>query len=313
MKVCFIGMCGHSRQAYRVLRSRADVELCGVAPGSAHENMTESFDPEIPFFASWQEMLDSVAPELAIVSPVFGLTARIVIECAERGIDVFSEKPVAASLEELDRLEHAIKKSGIRFSAMHYLRFLPEFWHAASLVRGGAIGEVKLINAQKSYRFGTRPEWYNDRNLFTGIIPWVGIHAIDWIYAFSRKKFLSVSAMSFGSPERTALCQFALEDDVVASATLDYYRPKEASTHGDDRVRCVGSDGVIEVAHGRIRLINGDGEQWIEPTAAPEPLDSFLNGEDIITADEILYLTKVALLARESADNDGIKTVIEVK
>ena len=313
MKVCFIGMCGHSRQAYRVLRSRTDVELCGVAPGSAHENMTESFEREIPFFASWQEMLDTVEPQLAIVSPVFGLTAGIVIECAERGIDVFSEKPVAANLVELEALRRAIKKSGIRFSAMHYLRFLPEFWHAASLVRGGAIGEVKLLNAQKSYRFGTRPEWYNNRDLFTGIIPWVGIHAIDWIYAFSGKKFLSVSSMCYGSPERTALCQFALEDNVMASVTLDYYRPRLASTHGDDRVRCVGSDGIIEVSHGRIHLINGDGEQWIEPPTAPELLDTFLNGEDIITAEEILYLTKVALVARESADNGGIKTAIEVK
>ena len=32
MKVCFIGACGHSHQAYNYLKSRTDVLFCGIAP-----------------------------------------------------------------------------------------------------------------------------------------------------------------------------------------------------------------------------------------------------------------------------------------
>ena len=305
MKVCFIGMCGHSRQAYKVLRTRADTELCGFAPGSEHERLSESFDPAIPFFSSWKEMLDSVRPNLAVVSPVFGLTGSVIIECAARGIDVFSEKPIAGTFEELDRVAQAIKNSGIRFSAMHYLRLLPEFRQGAALVRQGAIGKVQLINAQKSYRFGTRPDWYSDRALFTGIIPWVGIHAIDWIYAFTGKRFLSVNSYTVGDPERTSLSTFRMEDNILASVSLDYYRPHSAPTHGDDRIRLVGTEGVLEVRDGKIHLINSTGSRFIEPDPAPELLSSFLEGEDLISVDEIIYLTRVALLARESADRNS--------
>ncbi len=308
MKAVLIGLCGHSMQAYEVLKQRADVTVCGIAPGSAHEGMTESFDPSIPFFASYTEMLDLVKPELAVVSPVFGLTAPVVIECATRGIDVFSEKPVAGTLEELDRLEQALKTSGIRFCAMHYLRYDPAFWEGARLVAEGAVGEVRLLSAQKSYRFGKRPDWFADRELFTGLIPWVGIHAIDWIYAFSRKKFLSANAQCFGTPEMASSCRFEMEDGVSAVMTLDYYRPATAPTHGDDRIRCVGTEGIVEVRGGKIYLMNGDGVRVIEPTTAPELLSSFLDGRDVISTEEILYLTRVALLARESADTK--KTVL---
>ena len=311
MKICFIGMCGHSRQAYRTLSRRDDVEICGVAAGSAHENMTAAFDSKIPFFSSFEEMLDQTRPDLAVVSPVFGLTGSVVIKCAERGISVFSEKPVAGSLEELMLVENAVKKSGMRFSAMHYLRFLPAFWQGAKMVKDGVIGEVRLLNAQKSYRFGTRPEWYSDRNLFTGIIPWVGIHAIDWIYAFSNKKFLSVNAVSYGNPEMAALCEFSMENGVVASCSLDYYRPQSAPTHGDDRIRVVGTEGVLEVRDGKIHLINSNGVEIIDSTVAPDLFDCFLNGEELISKDEIFYLTRVALLAREAADS-GEKRIIEV-
>lgn len=302
VRAVFIGLCGHYTQAYHILKGRNDISLCGVAPGSAHEKISKSFDPQIPFFESWEEMLDETHPSLAIVSPVFGLTGEIIIACAKRGIDVFSEKPIASDLEQLDRVSQAIKDYGIRFGAMHYLRVAPAFWHAAKMVRDGAIGEVCLLHAQKSYRYGTRPDWYGDRKLFTGIIPWVGIHAIDWIYAFSGKKFLSVNASCAGDPEKAALCRFDLADNVMATVSLDYYRPDAAPTHDDDRIRCVGSRGIIEVRDKKIHLIDAQGAQVIEPSPSPELLTCFLDGRDILTPDEICYLTRVALLARESAD-----------
>lgn len=312
MKICYVGNCGHTWQAHDVLKARDGVILCGVAPGSAHEGMTRSFDPSVPFYASYMEMLDTVRPDLCVVSPVFGKTGEVILACAARGIDVFAEKPVATTLDELDTVETAVKKSGIRFCAMHYLRYKPAFYHAARLVRDGAVGDVRLLTAQKSYKFGTRPEWYYDRTLYGGTIPWVGVHAIDWIWAFSGKRFLSVSAGSAGNPEMTALCQFELEGGAMASINLDYYRPVGAPTHDDDRIRCVGTQGVIEVAKERITLIDKDGAREIEAPPAPELLTSFLEGEDVILADEIFYLTRVALVARDAADC-GKKLKIEDK
>ena len=158
---------------------------------------------------------------------------------------------------------------------------------------------------------GTRPSWYSDRTLYGGTIPWVGIHAIDWIYNFTAKRFLSVNSISFGKdPEMAALCQFEMEGGVVASVNVDYYRPTGASTHGDDRVRCVGTNGVVEVRDGKIILINADGTSVITPTEAPELLESFIDGKDAISAEEIFYLTKVAIIARDSAD---LKKAIKIE
>ena len=311
MKVCFIGACGHSKQAYKYLKTRADVDFVGMAPESEHEGLSASFDPAIPFYTDYLAMLGEVRPDLAVVSPVFGHTGRAIIECAKRGIDVFAEKPVAATLDELGEVEKAVRESGIRFCAMHYLRYAPAFYHGAKLVSAGAIGEVRMATAQKSYRYGKRPAWYNDRTLYGGTIPWVGIHAIDWIYHFTGKRFLSVSTRVVGrDPEMAALCQFEMEDGVIGGMNLDFYRPKEAPTHGDDRIRCVGTKGVIEVRGGEILLINGEGEQILRPTDAPELLEEFLDGGESISPEELFYLTRVAIIARDAAEQ-GEMTRIE--
>ena len=310
MKVCFIGNCGHSKQAYAVLKEREDVALLGIARGSVEEDEERLRRIPLPLYDSYKAMLDELKPDLCVVSPVFGRTGEIILECASRGIDVFSEKPVATTLSELDEVEQAVRASGIRFSAMHYLRVRPSFYHAARLVREGVIGEVRLVTAQKSYKFGSRAPWYYDRSLYGGTIPWVGIHAIDWVYYFSGKKFLSVTAQAFGSPETHALCQFELEDGAMASVNLDYYRPAAAPSHDDDRIRVAGTKGVIEVIRDRVTLIDGDGERVLSFDDAPELLTAFLSGEDVISRDEIFYLTRVALSARDAADS-GEKIRIE--
>jgi hypothetical protein len=107
-----------------------------------------------------------------------------------------------------------------------------------------------------------------------------------------------------------ALCQFEMEGGVVASVNVDYYRPTGAQTHGDDRVRCVGTKGVVEVRDGKIILINADGTSVIAPTEAPELLESFIDGKDAISAEEIFYLTRVAIIARDSAD---LKKAIKIE
>ena len=296
MKICFIGACGHSNQAYKYLKTRQDAEFAGFAPGSGHETKVPKFAENMPFFADYQRMLGEVKPDLAVVSPVFGLTASVIVECAKRNIDVFSEKPVATTLEDLDKVESAVKDSGIRFCAMHYLRYDPAFYTGAKLVKSGAIGEVKLITAQKSYKYGTRPEWYQDPDLYGGTIPWVGIHAIDWIYHFTGKRFLSVATQKAG--EMAAVCQFSLEGGAIGAMNLDFYRPAGAASHGDDRVRCVGTEGVLEVQGGKITLISPTETREIQPEPAPELLEEFLAG-GAIPPEELFYLTRVALIARE--------------
>ncbi len=301
MKVCFIGACGHWKQAFLCLKGRQDVAFCGFAPGSPEENRTESIDPAIPYFPEYQTMLDTVKPDFAVVSPIFNLTGRIVIECANRGIDVFTEKPVAASYEELAQLEAVVKQKGICFCAMHYLRYTPAFYHGAELVRSGAIGNIKLVTAQKSYQYGTRPAWYQDPSCYGSTATWVGIHAMDWIYHFTGLPFTSVTAVSDGcTPERAMLCQFTLQGGAVASANLDYYRPATAATHGDDRIRCVGDKGVIEVCAGQITLINQEGSRILCPKEAPELLSEFLAGKDPLPLSEIIHITKAAIAAWES-------------
>lgn len=302
MKICFIGNSGHAYQTYSQMKQSADAEFIGIAPGSKHENADSLKSYDMDIYSDYKEMLDLTKPDIAVISPVFGYTGQIIKECATRKIDVFSEKPIASTVEELNEVTEIVNKSGIHFSSMHFLRFTPSFYHAQKMVLGGAIGNIKLITAQKSYKYGKRPDWYNDRSLYPGTIPWVGIHAIDWIYFFTKRNFKSVSATDFTNPAKYALCQFELEDEIIASVNIDFLRPEEAPSHGDDRIRIAGTDGIIEVLENRFVLINKDGLKEYFPSDAPFLALDYLYKREELTKEEIFMLTEVALTAQKSAD-----------
>jgi predicted dehydrogenase len=200
------------------------------------------------------------------------------------------------------------------------LRYAPEFYSAWRAVQDGAVGSVRLVNTRKSYKLGQRPSYYTQRETYGGTIPWVGIHAIDWIQWFSGESFRAVRAQhsaqhnhGFGDLEVSALCQFTMSNEVLASASIDYLRPDSALTHGDDWVRVVGTDGVIEVRQGRVHLINGEtaGEEELPVACDRQIFQDFVNdidgnGPSLLSPQEIFATTKACLLARRSADEDCV-------
>lgn len=313
MNICIIGGAGHWSYALRQLKKH---HVIGIAPGFQGEdvsNVAEGLAAEgiaAPVFQDYHRLL-SAGTEIAIVNTRFDRNAIITIQCLEKDIFVFSEKPLAVEEEMLDRVEKAQQASRAFVCAMFGIRFEPWFLCVKEAVKN--IGQITMVNAQKSYKLGVRPAFYKKRATFGGLIPWVAIHAIDWIYTACGMDFVSVSAVSskacngeYDELETAALCVFELENGAVASVNADYFRPSAAPTHDDDRLRIVGSQGVVEYREGKVILIDKNGRQELP---LPEEQDIFalflrrIGGENTgVAPEEGFHVTRLALAARRAAD-----------
>lgn len=315
-----IGSRGHCGYVFQSIADVPEVTLAAVSPGCEDDPanlvaMAEKagFHPTV--YPDFLKMLDEVNPDVVCIDGPFDRHAQMCVEALRRNIHVFCEKPIALTLEDLNRIIETHKNSTARIVSMVGLRYEPAFYQAAKLVHEGAIGKVKLIRAQKSYKLGTRPEFYRKRATYGGTIPWVGSHALDWILYFTKDTFRSVTARQtaednngHGELEVAAQCQFVTKSGILASASIDFLRPMTASTHGDDRVRAAGTGGVIEVIDGKIKLVDSEGERIIEPEEPDRKIFSdfileLLGKRPAIVSDEETFeLTRSCLLAREAAD-----------
>ncbi len=317
-----IGATGHTGYVLDGVRGRSDLKIVGVSPGSDGETVETLLQrvreacPEVRQYGEHEDLLDDAEPDIVAVAPYFGDIASIAKEVLSRDIHAFVEKPLATRLDDLETLRSTYEASEGRLAAMLGIRYNPAFRTAATRVHEGAIGEVRLVNARKSYKLGRRGEPYLERETYGGTIPWVGIHAIDWINWVADDPFRAVTAhhttaanRDHGSLETTAVLQFELGNDVLASASVDYLRPETAPTHGDDFLRVVGTEGVIRAdRHGTYLIDDAAGGQRELPLGSSQhPFEDFVDAMDgtsdpLVTADASFEATRAALLARQAAD-----------
>lgn len=322
MKICLIGSTGHWRLALDAVPGEGRDQIIGVAAGSSGETMDQVAEHcgraghAARVFEDYRKMLDILNPDVVSVACRFHDHAKVARHVLERGIHLFIEKPVALTLKDLAGVREVHAKAGALLAAMLTLRYEPAFLAAWQAVQAGAVGEVRLVTAQKSYKLGTRADYYKTRKTYGGTIPWVGSHSIDLLAWFAGLPFKTVFAAhstrsnrDHGELEATALCLFTFENEVIGSTNIDFLRPSTAPSHEDDRIRIAGTDGVIEVHDGQAFLINGraKGVQAVEVREKRHFFADFLKqvrgeGTCLVNAHDSFRMTEACLMARQSAD-----------
>ena len=325
MKVVLIGAIGHYAYALPTAKEYK-LDFCGACypdpedHGERAAKGLEKFGFAPRIYESAEEMLDTEKPDVAVINTVLSENARYAEMALKKGISVFCEKPLATTLAGLDHLEGVYAKAkkknpSLVLCGMFGIDYLPHFETAYRFVKAGGIGEVMLANAQKSYRMGKRARFYSDREKYGGTIPWVAIHGIEWITRIAALKPISATAFGNtacnagnGTMEASTLCMFACEGGKMASVSADVMRPAAAPTHDDDRLRLVGSTGVLEVRGGRVWVIDENGERELPLVKTEKELfeEMVLEMQGKlkcrVSAEDSFFATRVALTARDSQD-----------
>lgn len=329
LKTIDIGLIGKDGHANYVLRGIPDVEgarLVAYAKGDPDEDVSwirrsPVFTDQTAIFDSYEEMLEKVDLTVAVVCLPYYRNAAASMAAARRGIHVISEKPVATTEADLDALEKVIRESGVRFTAMLGMRLGPAYLGMHRAVAAGAIGEPILASAQKSYKWGSRADFFRKRETYGGSFLWVGIHAVDYVRFTTGLEYTHVMGVhgnkahpDFPGCEDHGAMVFRFENGGTADIHIDYLRPPKAPTHGDDRLRIAGSEGVVEIRDfgRRVELIAGDkGPRDLD---LPESRNFFVDfaaelrdeGKHIIGPDEAIRVTRVCIKAREAADTGRV-------
>jgi predicted dehydrogenase len=319
MKVAFIGLKGHQGVALGQIKE-AGCTLAGVCDDHdaslAAVAKWPAATPETRVFTDFRLLLDTAKPDIVVEAGTDNQRAAIIAACAERGIHVLAEKPLAFTIEELDELQNAVKAHGIHLSMLLTMRFEGAYRLVREQVAAGAVGTVCQASMQKSYRLGNRPEWQRSKDTFSGIIPFIGIHALDLIRWTSGREFNAAMAFQgntghpeLGDMEDNACVALKLDNGGSAAVRLDYCRPAAAPTHGDDRLRIAGTDGVIESLDcgSRVNLITATGKprELALPPAGRQFVNFVRSIENreacAVPAADCFRMTEVVLKIRDAA------------
>ena len=354
MKVCFYGNTGHFFTAVVAKSRLPQMQIAGYCPSYPGESMDQlrlfcgkvkgeypdgweiharngggsvAFDPVE--YTDLDVMLQTERPDVLVVDNRFAERYLPEKKALEAGCHVYADKPIAIREDELLDLYETVKRTGKTLWAMDTVRYDAWYDTARKLVNAGKIGKIRMVNCQKSYRLGKRLAFYGERKYYGGTIPWVTIHSIDMIRMITGKEMRSVYSVQnradnggYGDMEAITASVFELEDDILATVQTDYYRPENTHSHDDDRLRVVGTEGILEVIRGsgehEVRLINKDFNGVVPQEQPPFIFEDFVHtieggGTGQLDVDESFRNAYAAICAQRAADTNSIVSMRNAK
>lgn len=194
------------------------------------------------------------------------------IAALRAGKHVLVEKPLALTEEAAEKVLREAEKSGRILMTAHVLRFMPAYAAAARLVRGGALGAIRMSWFRRHCAKPSWGGWHTDATLSGGGIFDLLIHDVDYsIWLFGEPASIS-SVVSGGlSGLMAATFVYPASGPVVIEGGWHAQGPYPFSMS----FTIAGQEGTLEYSSASVPLTlwrAGGGESEVVPV---EEIDGF--------------------------------------
>jgi predicted dehydrogenase len=202
--------------------------------------------------------------------------AEQAIAVARSGRHVLLDKPMAATVEECDRILDAVRAAGVKLMIMFGQRFRVCNIEARRLVQEGAIGRVRavfeLILASGGLK--TLPPWQSEPRNY-GVFLGHAVHNIDRIRWVTGAEVETVAAHVQRDPETgnevATMALLSLSNGAMATVWESWDIAAPAFPRSGSGAWIAGDAGNLDLdAYGELRL--GKGGEW-SVAATQEPID----------------------------------------
>lgn len=320
VRLGIIGFDGHVGDIIGPLPRIPDIEVVAICDADPSATAKAAKNPRLSAakrYTDYREMLEREKLDLVAVCNNNGERDGAIQACAKRNLNVIAEKPLAIHRRDLDLVRQAVSEHKIALGMLLPMRFEPAYLALKKLAADGVVGEVAQIDAQKSYKAGDRAAWYKKRSTYGGTIAWIGIHMIDLMRWTSGREFVETASLQghvafpqLGEMENVTTSMFRLDNGGTATLRMDYLRPESASSHGDDRLRLAGTNGVIEYTEATGVTILEAGQKPRVMSELPaggsvfvDYLEATYNGKAPgLPVADIWRVNEITLAAQEAAD-----------
>jgi predicted dehydrogenase len=250
-----------------------DGQLVAIAGGRRAPSLAEEFGAEA------EPSVDALLARDDIDAVILGSphTAHLpqTRAAAAAGKHVYTEKPMAISVDECDQMIAACRDAGVKLAVNKVLRFRIAPKAAKELIDDGVIGEVRMIQARGSWtEFFLKDVigddgriiipaklWAQDPAEGSQYLDW-GAHANDIIrwYSGSEATVAFARYRTFGEPpppDLTAMVMYEMANGVLAQVMMTYELPEPGITPAD-ATYIIGSQGMIDCdQYGAVKYTTG--------------------------------------------------------
>ena len=221
----------HFRNLVEVKKHIDDINLvaiCDVEESAVNSQVkmnigTENAQLDVSkykFYKDAEEMFDNEKLDFVITALPTYLHAPVAVKAMERGIHVFSEKPMALTSEQAQSMLDAAKKNNVKLLIGQCIRYFPAYKAVKDLVDSKEYGEVRYANFA---RLSMIPKWswqnwFQDEKKSGGVVLDLHVHDLDYInYVFGKPLSVVTRASSNFMNQDTVVTLFNYDGKLITA------------------------------------------------------------------------------------------------
>mgnify|MGYP005837017131 CR=1 FL=1 len=151
-----VGMMGRNHARVYAQMENAALVAAADPDATALEPIARTY--KVRVYTDYIEMLDAEKPDLVSIAVPTRLHREVAVEAMKKGIHVFLEKPISASLEEGQEIVDCAKREGVKLAVGHIERFNPAIIELKKQLDAGQLGRIFQIHARRVGPFPSRVE-----------------------------------------------------------------------------------------------------------------------------------------------------------
>lgn len=200
MRLGVIGYGARMRGVVNQIRKQDPAcRIAGIVDVSKRETKDEL--PELEqarWFDSAEDMLNGVQLDGVLIGTRCSLHTDMALKVLPTGLPLFLEKPVATTLEDLQRLQQGYAASSSQVVVSFPLRVTSMVQLVKDIIDSGKIGTVEHVQAINNVPYGRVyfQHWYRDENETGGLFLQKATHDFDYINYVVQMQPTSVCAMT---------------------------------------------------------------------------------------------------------------------
>ncbi|WP_411843247.1 Gfo/Idh/MocA family protein [Salinicoccus sp. HZC-1] len=280
-------------------------------------------------YQNYRDLLaDEKVDAVSVCTPNY-IHAEIAIAALEAGKHVLCEKPMGVTMEEMDAMIEAEKRSGKQLMIGHNQRFVKEHEIAKEWIADGRLGRIHAFRTTfghpgpEQWSVDGKESWFfKEEEAAMGAMGDLGVHKADLIRFLLDEEVVEVGGLiskedkDFSNVDDNAVCILRTESNAIGTlqASWSFYGSEDNSTviYGEKGVLRLlndtkysfifaGSDGkVVEENYGGIQTNDDEGQK-----SPSQVMDRFINalekGERVpVTAEDAKKSVQIILRAFES-------------
>lgn len=261
------------------------------------------------FYQDYKQMLDVEKVDFVLSTLPTYLHEEVAIYALSKGIHVFSEKPMALTLEGCENMLNAARDNGKELIIGQCLRFHPAYQKVKKYIESGEFGKVRGASFERNSQMPmwTWNNWILDCEKSGGCILDMHVHDVDLLnWFFGKPKSLNSVIRSSKIPLEGVSTQY-FYDDFTVSAQADWSLPQTFPFVARCRIDFESASVVVENDKLSVYLDDKSySETFDSESAYVAEMESFLNlvidktPSDITSAESVYSSVKIAMKELES-------------